>query len=126
MIIPKRRIVFYFILLTSVAWVYLATYYLFNSARGSELDILARSNGFSKENNYAGLENTSNEGYVYATYDKTPDRNPDKPGEWGAGVTLNFLEKEKEKEGYAGYAFNRAASDKISLERNLLDLRNSK
>lgn len=124
MIIPKRRVIFYTILLSSVAWLYLASYYLFtiDATSSRDYDNLARSGHFTQRYLNAKTLNVS----VLANYDNTPDRNPDKPGEWGAGVTLNFLEKKQEKKGYDGYAFNRVASDKISLQRNLVDVRNSK
>lgn len=109
MIIPKRRIVFYFVVITSSVWIYLATYFIF-------------SNKLEAEVSNAGDVTI----YKLIMYDKTPDRNPDKPGEWGAGVTLNFLEKKREEQGFSDHAFNRVVSDKISLERNLPDVRNAK
>lgn len=109
MIIPKRRIVFYFVVITSSVWIYLATYFILSNKLEAEV---------------------SNTGdvtvYNMLMYDRTPDRNSDKPGEWGAGVTLNFLEKKREQQGFSDHAFNRVVSDKISLERNLPDVRNSK
>lgn len=109
MIIPKRRIVFYFVVITSSVWIYLAVYFMF-------------SNKLETEVSNAGDATI----YNLLMYDKTPDRNPDKPGEWGAGVSLNFLEKKREEQGFSDHAFNRVVSDKISLERNLPDVRNSK
>lgn len=110
MIIPKRRLVFYFIVLSSSLWIYFATYYVFTSSDKKKFDFIQ----------------DSDEQYVFATYDKSPDRNPEKPGEWGAAVSLNFIEKRLEDQGYKEHAFNRVASDKVSLERNLLDVRNKK
>ena len=107
MIIPKRRVVLYLVLLSTSLWIYLATYSLFSAGADPEV----RENG---------------EQFVLAMYDKTPDRNPDKPGEWGAAVSLNFIEKRGEAEGFKEHAFNRVASDKVSLQRNLVDVRNSK
>ena len=66
------------------------------------------------------------EHYVYANYDKSPRRNPNSPGEQGVAVFVDSWEKGKEKEGYEQHSFNRYVSDKISLERNLRDYRNSK
>lgn len=94
---------FYFVVVTSSLWIYLAAYF------------------------FATFEDHHNSADDYLVmYDNTPDRNPDKPGEWGAGVSLNFLEKKREEQGFSDHAFNRVVSDKISLERNLLDVRNSK
>jgi len=64
--------------------------------------------------------------YNILMYDVTPNRNPQKPGEWGVAVSLNFLEKKREEQGFKDHAFNRVASDKISVERSLPDMRNSK
>lgn len=80
---------------------------------------LREKKGFS---NYQG--NTAH--YVYANYDKTPHRNPNEPGELGVAVYADSWEKEKENEGYTQHSFNRLVSDKISLQRNLRDYRNSK
>ena len=110
MIIPKRRIVFYFIVITSSVWIYLAAYYIFSN------EVLA-------DGDIADDDETI---YNLLMYDKTPDRNPKKPGEWGAAVSLNFLEKKREQHGFNDHAFNLVASDKISLERNLPDVRNYK
>ena len=119
MIVPKRRVVFYFIVVPSMLWIYLATYYMFSgSIETTNKENAALISDIKSQQNDVRL--------VSANYDKTPDRNPDKPGEWGAGVTLNFLEKRQESEGYKDHAFNRVASDKMSVERNLLDNRNSK
>lgn len=119
MIVPKRRLVFYFIVVLSMVWIYLAAYYMFTgNIESSEENIALISDIKSPLQNDVRL--------VSANYDRTPDRNPDKPGEWGAGVTLNFLEKRQESEGYKEHAFNRVVSDKISIQRNLLDNRNSK
>lgn len=100
---------FYFVVITSSVWIYLATYFIL-------------SNKLETEVNSAGNEAI----YNLLMYDKTPDRNPNKPGEWGVGVSLNFLEKKREEQGFNDHAFNRVVSDKISLERNLPDVRNSK
>ena len=109
MIIPKRRVVFFVVVITSSLWIYLATYLIFTG------ELLADPY-------------VPGDGAIYnlVMYDKTPDRNSDKPGEWGAGVSLNFLEKKREEQGFSDHAFNRVASDKISVERNLPDVRNSK
>lgn len=64
--------------------------------------------------------------YNILMYDVTPNGNPQKPGEWGVAVSLNFLEKKREEQGFKDHAFNRVASDKISVERSLPDMRNSK
>lgn len=108
MIIPKRRVLFFFVVITSSVWIYLATYFIFST------EILPDP--------YLPGDSTI---YNLLMYDNTPDRNPDKPGEWGAAVSLNFLEKKREERGFSDHAFNRVASDKISLERNLPDVRNS-
>lgn len=128
MIIPKRRVIFYGILLTTVAWLYLASYYLLtiDTSQPDENDNSARQSGHLITHEFVKNGRTYFNITVYANYDSTPDRNPDKPGEWGTGVTLNFVEKKEEQKGYDRYAFNRVASDKISLQRNLLDVRNSK
>ena len=109
MIIPKRRILFFGVVIASSVWIYLATYLIFSGELLADPYI-------------------SEEGTVYSLlmYDVTSDRNPDRPGEWGAAVFLNFLEKKREQQGFSDHAFNRVASDKISVERNLLDVRNSK
>lgn len=125
MILPKRRIIFYGILLSTITWLYLASYYLFtiDTSQANEYDNLEHIGHLTQ----VSLRNAKTLNIsMLANYDLTPDRNPDKPGEWGAGVTLNFIEKKQEKKGYEGYAFNKVASDKISLERNLVDVRNSK
>ena len=111
MIIPKRRIVFYFVVITSSVWIYLATYHIFSNELSAGADTSNDDDGIM---------------YSLLMYDRTPDRNPDKPGEWGAAVSLNFLEKKREEKGFSDHAFNRVASDKISLERNLPDVRNYK
>lgn len=118
MIVPKRRVVFYFVVVTTMAWIYLASYYMFSgNIETSEKYLVLKSDLNSPQDDMR---------LAFASYDKTPDRNPDKPGEQGGGVTLNFLEKRQEGEGYKEHAFNRVASDKISVQRNLLDYRNSK
>ena len=118
MIVPKRRLVFYFIILTSTVWIYLATYYMFAGNMQTTNENLEQLESDKTPQNEVK--------FTLAGYDVSPDRNPDKPGEWGAGVTLNFLEKRQESEGYKEHAFNRIVSDKISVQRNLLDNRNSK
>ena len=126
MIVPKRRVIFYFILLSSTAWVYLATYYLFTE-RGSEPDVTVNDDRLTLDNLQGPVDNSKESNpLVLAVYDKTPDRNPNKPGEWGQGVSLNFLEKKQEEAGYALHAFNKVASDKVSVQRNLVDVRNAK
>ena len=109
MIIPKRRIVFFFVVIATSVWIYLASYFIFSG------ELFADSY-------------TSGEGTIYnlLMYDVTPNQNLQRPGEWGAAVSLNFLEKKREEQGFSDHAFNRVASDKISVERNLLDMRNSK
>ncbi|XP_048579624.1 polypeptide N-acetylgalactosaminyltransferase 13 isoform X2 [Nematostella vectensis] len=124
MIIPRRRVLFYLILLTSTAWIYLATYYLF-TGKGNEADVTA-DNRLTLLEIRQGPVNNLEENYVLAMYDRTPHRNPNKPGEMGQAVTLNFMEKKNEEAGYAMHAFNLAASDKVSIQRNLVDVRNSK
>ena len=109
MIIPRRRIVFFFVVIASSLWIYLATYFIFS--------------GELLTDPYVPGEGTI---YNLLMYDATPDRDTDRPGEWGAGVSLNFLEKKREEQGFSDHAFNRVASDKISVERNLRDVRNSK
>ena len=113
MIIPKRRVVFYFVVVTSSVWIYLAAYFIFTY---DDVDVDAE------------MRNSAHDEWTYSLlmFDRTPQRNSDKPGEWGVGVSLNILEKKREEQGFKDHAFNRVVSDKISLERNLPDFRNSK
>lgn len=110
MIVPKRRVVFFFVVISSSIWIYIATYLIFSG------ELLTDSFTYYDEGTL----------YNILMYDVTPNRNPQKPGEWGVAVSLNFLEKKREEQGFKDHAFNRVASDKISVERSLPDMRNSK
>ena len=63
---------------------------------------------------------------IIANYDKTPNGDPLDPGEGGKAVRISKLDKEEEDAGYEQHAFNRLASDRISLERSLKDVRSSR
>lgn len=130
-LISRRRKIFYSIIIVSASWILFTIAFFINERSSSsyydnidfssiELDRkLRRKRGFMR---HPG----NSDRYVYANYDKTPRRNPNKPGELGVAVFVQTWEKEKEKEGYDQHSFNRYVSDKISLERNLQDYRNTK
>ena len=130
-LVSRRRTIFYGIILASALWILFTVAFFVNERRSSayydnidfdsvELDRKLRNKrGFAR---HPG--NTAH--YVYADYDKTPRRNPNKPGELGVAAYSESQDKDKEKQGYEEHSFNRFVSDKISLERNLRDFRNSK
>lgn len=80
MIILKRCIVFYFVVIIFFVWVYLVMYFIF-------------INEFELEENRVVNEVI----YNFFMYDKILDRNLNKFGEWGVGVLFNFLEKKREE-----------------------------
>ena len=130
-LLSRRRTIFYGIIFVSALWILFTVGFFVNERNSKsyydnidfnsvELDRKLRDKrGFGKHPGNAAH-------YVYADYDKTPHRNPNKPGELGVAVHADSWEKDKEKEGYTQHSFNRIVSDKISLERNLRDFRNSK
>ena len=63
---------------------------------------------------------------IAATYDRTLKRNHLGLGEGGRGVSVPYFQKKAEKAGYTQHAFNRVASDMISLQRGLQNYRNYK
>ncbi len=63
---------------------------------------------------------------VVANYDKTPTGGHLLPGEGGYAVRVPYNKKKLEEQGYKEHAFNKAASDMISVERSLRNYRNKK
>lgn len=130
-LISRRRKIFYCITLASAVWILFTVAFIVNERNSSSyydnIDLNSVELDRKLRNKRGFVKHPGNsDQYVYANYEKTPHRNPNNPGELGVAVFVQAWEKEKEKEGYDQHSFNRFVSDKISLERNLGDYRNSK
>ena len=121
---------FYCIVLVSAVWVLFTIVFFANEQSSSyydniDLDSVELDRKLRDKRGFANHRGNP-EQYVYASYDKTPHRSPNNPGELGVAVFAESWEQDKEKEGYDQHSFNRFLSDKISLERNLRDYRITK
>ncbi len=76
--------------------------------------------------NFDGVYKLGSNLSIIASYDATPRNHHFSPGEGGLGVQVPYFQKKTEEQGYKEHAFNKAASDMISVQRSLKNYRNHK